>query len=394
MNMDDEREHWPALEAALDEEVAGGGPAASADSLRGILTRHTRRRRRFTTGIAATVLAFGLGGGVAIGEVVASTGGTLAANSRAAAPSAVAPGARQPGLPHFVPTKGGAAGLHVVYGTAQSEKSAALPTVPGASHPSASCRVSSGCNSAVFGFQPMKKLFDRTANGVTIRSFTLSFPVVLPLYPGAPAAVGGGSTSSGGGGTAFTGSSGNASSGAPAPSGQPSRLPSALPLCYPTSQLEVEVSDAGAIGQFTVPLANSSSPLAYVDEQVFGTTEGSPMAVVAVRVGKGVTAVAVRFGSGVEDVMTTVKGWAVLATTLPTGAGTSSAAAVHVEALTSSGAVSAQVSITQAPAYAFPEICAAPLRGSVGGSSPPVSTGSAPATPAKPATLVTPTTSK
>src|SRR5271165_5492174 len=65
-------ETWSALGSALDERE---GPAATEDNLRGILVRHTRRRKRWTTGIAATVVALGVGGGAAIGGVVASTGG-------------------------------------------------------------------------------------------------------------------------------------------------------------------------------------------------------------------------------------------------------------------------------------------------------------------------------
>src|SRR5579864_622227 len=87
------------------DELLGGdlGPAASRENLEGVLRRHLRRRRRLTAGVAGAVMALSLGGGAAIGGVLASTGGPVASGaprgtSRGALPAA-AGGHRTPPAP-------------------------------------------------------------------------------------------------------------------------------------------------------------------------------------------------------------------------------------------------------------------------------------------------------
>jgi hypothetical protein len=131
-----------------------------------------------------------------------------------------------------------------------------------------------------------------------------------------------------------------------------------VPACNVTQQLLVEISDSGAIGQISVPsTATPHSAIGYAEDQVVGSAEGSPIAVVTVRVGAGVKEVAARFGTGTEDAMEVRDGWAVLATSLPGSANVATAASVRIEALTSSNVVAAQVDIPEAPSYALPDIC-------------------------------------
>jgi hypothetical protein len=345
--MDDDREQWPALEAALDDEAAGGaGGAGSADgggeavatvaNLRGILARHTRRRRRLTTGIAASVLAIGLGGGVAIGEVVAS-GGQLVAEGSAPSTTSLAPRSsasvaapRPASAPPPASEANGAtygsssSGLQYTYGPAALAPPAvklAPVSAAGTSSTSADCTIE-GCLNGAFDSR-LAKIFDRSANGVEVRAFSVSYPVVSPLH-GAE---------------------------------------DVIPACFASEQLLVEVSDGGAIGQVYVPSARAAkSVIGYVEDQVVGAEEGAPMAVVAVKVGSGVTSVSASFTSGAEDEMAVVDGWAVLATTLAPGA-SARAAGAQIEALDSSGRIAARANIDEAPGYAAPAFCVPPLHG-------------------------------
>jgi hypothetical protein len=343
VSMDDEREQWPALEAALDDEAAGGAASggegesvATVANLRGILARHTRRRRRLTTGIAASVLAIGLGGGVAIGEVVASGGqlvaeGPMASTTthppspgeRASAPSAgpvTSPASTANGTTHG----SSSSGLQYTYGPAALVPPAvklAPVSAAGTSSTSADCTIE-GCLNGAYDSR-LAKIFDRSANGVEIRAFSVSYPVVSPLHGAADV----------------------------------------IPACFASEQLLVEVSDGGAIGQVYVPSARAAqSVIGYVEDQVVGAAEGAPMAVVAVKVGSGVTAVSASFASGAADEMAVVDGWAVLATTLAPGA-SARAAGAQIEALDSSGRIAARADIAEAPGFATPTFCVPPLHG-------------------------------
>jgi hypothetical protein len=362
---------WPVLESALDERE---GPAASADSLRGILVRHDRHRRRLTGGIAAAVLAIGLGGGAAIGEVVASSGGQLAATGNS--PSLRSPTAKTPPFAISAPSASGrvssgsgSAGLHVFSGVVPAAAAGAAASSAAGVNPSAQCP--GGCASPVPGvfmptYKPLTRLFNRTANGVTIRAFTVRFPFAIPLHTMIGAAAGssgsGGAAGSAGSGTTSTGSAPAGSSVSPSASSSPSAVPPIAPICSATQQLLVEVSNFGAVGQITVPSPlRTAAGIAYVDDEIVGSAEGSPIAVVAVRVGSGAATVEARFGNGTYDVMNADHGWAVLATSLSGSASAATAAAVNVVVLNAAGKQISQVNISSAPSYALPEVCVAPV---------------------------------
>jgi hypothetical protein len=128
-----------------------------------------------------------------------------------------------------------------------------------------------------------------------------------------------------------------------------------------SQQLQVEVSNSGAVGSVTVPLSstpNSSTGQAFdvVDSSAVGVAEGSPMEVVTVHVGTNVTTVQASFSDGTSDQMSVVDGWAVLvddaASPLP----------VTIEALDNTGLKIASASVNNADALAQPEACVVPLR--------------------------------
>jgi hypothetical protein len=215
-------------------------------------------------------------------------------------------------------------GLQYVYGPAALSAPATTFGPASASSTASSpsdCTIEA-CLNGAFDSR-LAKIFDRSANGVEIRAFSVSYPVVSPLH-GAE---------------------------------------DVIPACFASEQLLVEVSDGGAIGQVYVPSARAAkSVIGYVEDQVVGAEEGAPMAVVAVRVGSGVTAVSASFTSGAEDEMAVVDGWAVLATTLAPGV-SATAAGAQIEALDSSGQVAARADIDEAPGYAAPAFCVPPLHG-------------------------------
>ncbi len=362
------------------------GPAATVDNIRAMLGRHSRRRRRFTSAMAAVALAVGVGGGVAIGEGVAgvTTGSPLAAGNHSTT-SAV------PAYPQYARSTGkngaGAAsapsGLSWATGTlpadtGQSNNDTLAPSVAGnagdyATRTAAGVASPISCQDAACrqiliarAANALQRLFERTANGVTLRAYALSFDLE-PLYepvtivPLSPAPSGGGSGSAG----AQSGESGSAPS--RATTNGPTRsamvngeiLPIVQPGCLPSSELELEVSDAGAVGVMTVPDVRSTDrPLSVVEDQIFGAAENAPMEVLAVRTGAGVASVEARFSNGSMDSMAAVDGWAVLATTLPESALTATPiGTAQVTAYGRGGNVLETASIPETSAYAIPTMC-------------------------------------
>jgi hypothetical protein len=317
------------------EDLLAGdpGPAATRDNLEGVLRRHLRRRRRFTGGIAAAVLAIGAGGGVAIGEAVASGGGQVALSPTAAARNL-------PGTPNAIAESpsasvaGGVAPGHTVSGTAVPPTGLAWQpgTFPTASpYTSLPATANTGgtpqtmvpgclnCGS-YFGLSNEQRLFERSANGIDVR--------VYKIEVGYPSIAGG--------------------------TAEP-RFGS----CEATTSLLVEVSDAGAVGALTFPYPSTATrPVALVSDQVVGVAEGSPMAVLAVRVGSGVSGVGARFGNGAGDEMAVLDGVAVLVAQMPNGqAAADTAARANVIAYGASGQQVQAFTAPQAPAFAEPQQC-------------------------------------
>lgn len=347
------------------DDLLGGdpGPVASPANLEGVLRRHLRRRRRFTAGVAGVVLAISLGGGAAVGEVLASGGTPAAVGAGAGAGQSKSSTSSTAGSSNSlpVPAAGGQAGD---VGGQFGHSSATAPTgltwgavanaAQGGEGASAAASATSSGHEAVCASCPLrpgaKRLFERSAGGVALRVYSLDF------------------------------------SGYPVPVGEPDVAP-AIAVCDPFSSLLVEASDSGAVGEVTVPDPRSAPrPVDVVDLQVLGLTEGSPMAVLVVRTGPSVHEVVATFASGARDEMAVVDGVAVLATVLPQGATAASATTAQVEALGASGQRVTQFAVPQAPALAEPRTClpmlpggpaTPPRTGGAGGSagSGPASTG-------------------
>jgi hypothetical protein len=317
--------------------------------------------------VAAT-LAVGLGGGVAIGEVVAtvSTGspfaaghpGTSLAHSGSNPTSTLVPGAKTTGPTLSLPAKS------LPVNSAQARESADLPPgltyAPGSTNPlsvfaplrvfgpvSSSTTAAPGLGSPVcavnncgieyggdyiFAPERLLPLFVRTANAITVRAFTAQYDVnnVSP---------------------------------------QLRTLPQE---CAPRDVLVVEVSDAGAVGTITVPaLSQATSRVAVAEDEVIGQFEGFPMVVVAVHVGAGIAAVEARFATGAFDDMKTVGGWGVLVARLPGPlASAYMQAAAHVAALTAGGDMVEQLTV-RGPSIALPTGCLVALPTRTGGPERP-----------------------
>jgi hypothetical protein len=85
------------------------------------------------------------------------------------------------------------------------------------------------------------------------------------------------------------------------------------PDCFPTTLLQIEVSNHNAAAIWTTTADGSASaPVQVTDVVSLGVAEGDPATVVAVHASDQVTKVTLEFG-GHADSMTPVNGWAVLA---------------------------------------------------------------------------------
>jgi hypothetical protein len=363
------------------DDLLGGdpGPAASPANLEGVMRRHLRRRRRFTGGIAAAVLTVGLGGGALVGEVVATSG--------PAALSATGPRSTTGGVPagHVassavaVPaTSKTPAGL--AWSAAQAN--AAVPTVGGGkAQPTGPSYSTSEFDTLVPFGSSLHKLFDRTAGSIQIRVFEVSAVEVL-----VPGSTGGGAGSSG-----ASSSSGAATSGTTSGSAVPpteGSTPAEPEVCGSSSELVIEVSDAGAVGTLEVPMPFAAGrAVDLVAGDVLGQAEGSPIGLVVVRVGSGVSEVAASFTAGGSDESGVVDGIAVLAAPLDVDA---PSAAASVDALGPSGQVVESFAVPATPELAEPAICfgtSVPPGGKLpvtSSGSPPASSGSATASTTAP----------
>lgn len=333
------------------DDLLGGdpGPAAAPENLEGVLRRHLRRRRRLTAGVASAVLVISLGGGAAVGEMLASSGGAgVALNPRAASSSTNPTASPDLGSPPVSANGGAVNGSEfghsdasgtpptgLVWGTTSAPSSASATVSSPSTSTSATAAGGSEaiCGSCDIVRAGAKRLFERTADGVALRVYSLDFSLYR-LPAGEPA-------------------------------GEPEVQPK-FPVCDPYSSLLVEASDSGAVGEVTVPdPQNAPRPVDVVDLQVLGVTEGSPFAVLVVRTSSSVHDVVATFGTGARDEMAVVNGVAVLATVLPSGATGTSATSVQVEALGASGQSLEHFSVPQAPAFAEPRLCLPMLPGGV-----------------------------
>jgi hypothetical protein len=214
----------------------GDTPEPGPDELRAIVARAGRKRWAMA-GMAATLaLALGVGIGFAT-----SHQSTPASQTAAAGPG---PTTGQNATPGGSPAVGASPGGSPGYGAYMN------PIAPASSR--------------------LARVFTRTAGGVTIRGFLVTFPQVF----GASAAcqLGGG------------------------------------------SHLQVELSTAKmvAIAGGGLEAVNQSQPLSGVTSQVVGGPEGAPTAVVIAATGSGVAKVSMSFVGGGRDAMTPVNGWVAL----------------------------------------------------------------------------------
>jgi hypothetical protein len=393
----DDRSDPTATDLPPLDELLGGdaGPAASTQNLEGVMRRHLRHRRRWTTGIAAAVLAAGTGGGVVAAELLA-TSAPAAVN--APRTTTVSPGVGSTAGPQpsvtgpsangvdFVPAKISApSGLDwalsapaLVPATATTANGGTSATggqngvVPGV------CTVT-GCfgDDSLADATHVTRLFDRTVNGIDVRVFQVSYSygrqdlkgVAVPPDEASPPSSGASSSGSPPSGA------GTASSGA-ANGSTVTATPSIAPSCLIGTELVVEVSDQAAVGEFVVPLPGGSpNSVDMASEDVVGVEEGSPMAVLAVKVGAGIDEVRATFGSGQSDAMAVVDGVAVLVAPVPSGLATTSDAAASVVASNASGHVVEHFQLPGTPSLAEPPTCFAVSPGVAGVA--PGSTGTA-----------------
>jgi len=92
--------------------------------------------------------------------------------------------------------------------------------------------------------------------------------------------------------------------------------PAPPPECSPpSSQLQTELSDDGAVDPGFVPgtTTDQAGPLVMLNASYFGVMEGDPAAWAAVKADAGVARVRVRFADGTTDEMVPVDGYAVFA---------------------------------------------------------------------------------
>lgn len=215
----------------------------------------------------------------------------------------------------------------------------------------------------------LTRLFSRTSGDITIRAFTLtpgnggagigivggasSPPVSSQTAPSATSGNAG--TGNTGTGNAGTGNTGTGNTGVASPPNVP------IATCTMSEQLQVEVSNAGAVGSISVPLwlaSNSSTNSAFdvVESSAVGVPEGAPIEVITVHVGATVNSVQATFNDGTSDEMTVVDGWAVLVDDA------ASPFPVRIEALDATGLMISSSAINNADALAEPPVCVTPLR--------------------------------
>jgi hypothetical protein len=159
--------------------------------------------------------------------------------------------------------------------------------------------------------------------------------------------------------------------------------------CDSAASLQVEVSDAGAVGTVTVPddraPISSGQVFQTLDADEVGLSEQSPIVVVAVKVASDVQGVEARFGDGTTDSMAPVGGWAVLVDAPGAAYDAGQALSVQLSAV-GAGGVLGTVSLPSDTAEALPSACVpVPVE-----SVPPVAE-RVPPLPSPPATTVPPT---
>ncbi len=228
-------------------------PDATPDSFREVLVRHRRGRTRALVAALAAVALVGPAAGIAVGRATADHATQVATGGPPPATGAN--------------SSGGSSGTADSGGVAS--QSAGVPSpLPGSQVPAP------------------KRLFVRTtADGVTIRAYLQEH---LPGEVEAHCASDQGET--------------------PCPTPPPECSP-------PSSQIQTELSDDGAVDPGFVPVTTTdhAGPLVVLNASYFGVMEGDPAAWAAVKADAGVAQVRVRFADGATDEMVPVDGYAVFA---------------------------------------------------------------------------------
>ncbi len=383
----------PDLTHLLD---AADSERPSADVLEGIVRKHRRRRARrartaATVGLVVALASAGVGIGISHQGPTVSTSSSLGAelhSLRLASGSPVRARSVPAGLGWVDTGTAVRASGQQLSPVASSSPAPARPVatgrlqvIGGSSSSAPSPCIILGCGTGapygpIIGSLPLRHLFTRTSDGVTVRVFSALWaeaPLELvplgasstgtsspPTTRSEPPATTSGSTAGGNsGGSGGGGASGGANPGSttvvvspPAPAvtvetqpGSPTptsptttsptatspttisptstpepAMPTPALSCAVTSALVVEVSDAGAVGVVTVPLGPSlAQPIDVLSDQVVGIAERAPVAVVVTHTTPGAAAVLADFAGGGSDEMTVVAGWAVLVHMLPVG---------------------------------------------------------------------------
>jgi hypothetical protein len=384
----------PDLSHLLDGEDADRPSPAVLDS---IVRRHRRLRAQRARAAATLGLVLALAGaGVGIGLSHQGTTGTALRGGQRSSTTRPLPESSGPAEATGVAPAGlgwVATGSEADFGPEQLMPSGTtvpldlgvVPTaalrvnVSGAASSSTngSCGVVS-CPDYAFGATTLQHLFTRTRDGVTVRAFAAEWAVApIALVP---------ETSSGGSGT----KSGHSSAGTGRRSGSDPPGSSRPESCALTRALLVEVSDAGAVGVVTVPLGPAlAEPLDVLADEVVGTAEHSPIAVVVAHVSGATRAVRAQFPAGGRDEMNVVDRWAVLVQRLATGRtdraakeGTTVPGQAMVDALAGNGRVLEEASLPGSGALALAvEACGGGGNRKVPGSKTSHSAGSTPPAP-------------
>lgn len=250
-----------------DEDILSGPPPGRAE-LEAIVARVASRRRTWVwSAAAAAVVTVGAATGIgwAVADQSRSTRTVVAGALSGATPTSAA-GSAVPGTGE---------GSAVVSGGGT-----ATPVAGGGSGMPVA-----GGGTGMPAIASLKRLFVRTAGGVSARAFLQQLPVLAP----------------------------EAASTACAVPIQPS--------------LQAEVSAPGMVGVFSLPGGTGSAGAPGVEAAggaVLGVAEQDPVYVAVVHTSSAVTAVDAVFGSGATDSMAPVDGWAVLVASAPVGTGAAS----------------------------------------------------------------------
>ena len=366
----------PDLSALLDHD---DGQRAASPSLEDVVRRYRRRRARrarLAAGAGVLTVCAGVGIGVAASNqsppTTVAAGGAQPADSGLRGGPSPSAGQGPASTVHGAATAGpiAPAGLTWISGTSGAAVAGDVPVSPSGPGNRGAMPVASQITDAgpLYGaVQPaaaagpsMHLVFTRQVGDVAVRAYLATYAaaplVVSPPTQAEPVAASRDATQPSGTSPPVTASAGTSAT-----------APAVPAECALTSYLVVEVSDPAIAAEVAVPLgAPSGHLLDVVAEQVVGTAEGSPVAVVVAHGGSSLERATAAFGAGRSDSMRPTDGWVVLVA--PLGGARSEASSATPAVLTADGGGSTEVAhLPGSGALALrPEGC--PVTGS-GGSA-------------------------